>query len=55
MLHDIQGPICPDVVAFWKKLKEDHPDNTIKECLSYTEKPTQGIGIMHSKKKGVKE
>ncbi len=55
MLHDIQGPICPDVVAFWKALKEDRPDSTIKECLAYTGKPTQGIGIIHNEKKGKKE
>lgn len=51
MLHDIQGPICPDVVAFWKALKEANPDSTIKECLKWTGKPTQGIGIIHNEEK----
>ena len=51
MLHDIQGAICPDVVAFWKALKEANPDSVIKECLAYTGKPTQGIGIIHNEEK----
>lgn len=55
MLHDIQGPICPDVVAFWKALKAERPDSTVKECLKWTGKPTQGIGIIHNEKKGNKD
>lgn len=51
MLHDIQGAICPDVVAFWKALKGDHPNSTIKEFLAYTGKPTQGIGLIHNEEK----
>lgn len=51
MLHDIQGAICPDVVAFWKALKADRPDGTVKEFLTYTGKPTQGIGLIHNEEK----
>jgi hypothetical protein len=54
MFHDIQGDPCPDVVEFWKKLKADYPNNIVKEFISYTKKPTQGIGIIHNDKKGCK-
>lgn len=51
MLHDIQGAICPDVVTFWKQLKADYPNSTIKEFLAYTGEPTQGIGLIHNEEK----
>lgn len=46
MLHDIQGPICPDVVAFWDELKAKYPNRMIKECLKGNQ--TKGIGIIHN-------
>jgi hypothetical protein len=55
MLHDIQGPICPDVVAFWKGLKAKYPDNETKEFLRCgSPGPTKGIGVIHREKKSKK-
>ena len=51
MLHDIQGTPCPDMVAFWKALKAERPDSTVREFLTHTGKPTQGIGLIHNEEK----
>ena len=54
-IHDIQGPVCPDVVKFWKALKKDNEDKTTMEFLkSTTDQPTKGIGVIHNTKKGGK-
>lgn len=52
MIHDIQEVSCPGVVEFWETVKGKKPIT----FLDYTsEKPSQGIGIIHNKKLGGKE
>lgn len=44
MFHDIQGPVCPEVVAFWNEIK------TGKKALEFLDPgPYQGIGITHNR------
>jgi hypothetical protein len=51
-IHDIQGPVCPDVVKFWKALKEKNKGKVIAEFLkSSTTEPTKGIGVIHNAKR----
>ncbi len=52
LIHDIQESSCPDIIAFWNKLKVKK--KTV-EFLDYSGKePSQGIGIIHNEvaKKG---
>lgn len=48
MIHDIQETTCPEVVAFWKELKQTTSKGAI-EFLDHTSLvPLQGIGIIHN-------
>ena len=46
-LHDIQGPVCPDIVRFWNELKTKGKP-TVEFLKSTTAEPTKGIGIIHN-------
>jgi hypothetical protein len=45
MIHDIQEVSCPGVVEFWETIKGEK-SITFIHCTS--EKPSQGIGIIHN-------
>lgn len=46
IVHDIQEVSCPDIIAFWKKIK----NRDSVEFLDYTSAiPLQGIGIIHNR------
>jgi cephalosporin hydroxylase len=50
MMHDIQETSCPDVVAFWERLKSTVKKKIVKEFLEHKASvPLQGIGIIHGK------
>jgi len=52
-IHDIQGPVCPPVVKFWKELKAKSKGKTMEFLKHSTVEPTKGIGMIHNAK-GVK-
>lgn len=47
MIHDIQEFSCPDVVDFWKKIKDD---NAVEFLDHSSPVPFQGIGILHQQR-----
>jgi len=51
MLHDIQGPSCPDVVALWEELKKDKKRSWVEFLEHNAPAPLQGIGIIHERGK----
>jgi hypothetical protein len=47
MFHDVQETTCPEIIAFWGKLKKTEGKQVV-EFLDHTSRiPLQGIGIIH--------